>query len=707
MSLFERLPLGLLPGHFYAMMRLAAWAQRGHAVGRELLFIQTDPPEIRRRSHTSGRVISTASLPDSGQGSPAAPSVTDPMTEPLGLVVPKAPPPQIPDTRPARYGQMDHVQEPELGYHKVVFSPSEPRLVRPRPVVASTPARATSLSRPRSPTLPPPSLPPTQTVPPLPIEDSELAMPGASSSGKPMGVLPDSPIAVPALRPPAPMPLQQVSPLIQASLNARSEFKKASRQWRPKTFTVLSSSSGQFEPDKPHLLNGQEVSPQALSVHTKRRTTSATKLSSQLASQDLRTTTDPSPTGDASQVQTIAPKPSYFGRERGVLPTWLREQYEEGNVLYPPPDPADASVVNVFDALHNKAQQSLNGSERAAASINRNTPFFPPHERDRERAERATANGSGPEQYRRLNEETSSGRQPFVETIGERSGPKPGTGRFKTHLKGRRPELGMASQTWGTQFEAGTYAGFKSTPLARDQRMQLPHVSSKRSFHYRPIQEFQPMLTMPNDSEAGPHAEDDRFRGPEEGSRFDPFNVQGDRPRLSRTQSLTLRPSDEQRLSLHGDVPRARLKAEHRMNTSPALHSRRDAEEVPSRKSSRRMSKSKSVDMSKWLFTTAIMAESSAEPLAPKPKAELEPEQLEQERDVSLPGDHSDAGTMLDHEAVREAEPEDQATIKADSAVDAWSQDQPTETPPHEVDAEAIAETSVEVDAEANDDAAP
>ena len=28
LSLFERLPLGIRHGHFYAMLRLAAWAQR-------------------------------------------------------------------------------------------------------------------------------------------------------------------------------------------------------------------------------------------------------------------------------------------------------------------------------------------------------------------------------------------------------------------------------------------------------------------------------------------------------------------------------------------------------------------------------------------------------------------------------------------------------------------------------------------------------
>ena len=656
MSLFERLPLGLLPGHFYAMLRLTAWAQRGHAVARDLLFIQTDPPEIRRRRHANTRIISTASLPETVHGSPAALSAIDQVSDSHGMNVPKAPQRPVPDMRPAQYGPMEHVQEPELGYHKVVFSPSEPRLVRPRPVVASMPAHSVTEPRPHSPALPPAPAPPGQALPPPPAEEAEPAAPASSS--KPISVLPDSPISVPALRPHAPMPLQQVSPLIQASLNARSEFKKASRQWRPKTFTVLSSSTGQFQPDKPHLLNGQEVSPQALSVHTKRRTTSATKLSSQLASQDL------SGVGDSSHTQTIAPRPLYFGRERGVLPTWLREQYEEGNVLYPPPDPADASVVNVFDALHRKAQQSMNGSERAAASINRNTPFFPPHERDRERAERATANGSGPEQYRRLNEETSVGMRSSAETLGERG--KLATSRSKPHLRSRRPEPGMASHTWGTQFESGTYAGFK-TPMARDQRLQLPHVSSKRSFHYRPIQEFQPMLAMPHDgADAVPADDPDRSRATEDG---EPVSVHaGDMPRLSRTQSLTLRPSETQR-SMPGDVSRPRLKAQHQASTSPLFtHSRRADDEVVSRRSSRRMSKSKSADMSKCISTSANAAAApDLDPVphsatdetaptdlkAPEPSSEsaADARPLSQEpeaKDPSGTGDNSDAGTTVD-----------------------------------------------------------
>lgn len=41
MCLFERLPFGLLPGHFFAMVRLAAWAQQGKQPASDLIFTQS------------------------------------------------------------------------------------------------------------------------------------------------------------------------------------------------------------------------------------------------------------------------------------------------------------------------------------------------------------------------------------------------------------------------------------------------------------------------------------------------------------------------------------------------------------------------------------------------------------------------------------------------------------------------------------------
>lgn len=42
MSLFERTPLGIKPGHFFAWMRLASWAQQGQVPSKGLLFTQSE-----------------------------------------------------------------------------------------------------------------------------------------------------------------------------------------------------------------------------------------------------------------------------------------------------------------------------------------------------------------------------------------------------------------------------------------------------------------------------------------------------------------------------------------------------------------------------------------------------------------------------------------------------------------------------------------
>lgn len=528
LSLFERLPLGIKYGHFYAMLRLAAWAQRGHAITRDLLFVQTEPAESRRRRR--GRPSSTLTA------APMADADMTPMVTamPVSLEVPKAPPRQLPDD----HELVRHHSGSDLDHGKVVYSPPESHLVRPMPVVAR---------------------PATNKAPPLDDADAQRPeRPPLMTESHPL------------LRPSAPMPLaQQVSPLIQASLNARSQFKKASRTSRPKTFTVLSSSSGQFQRDKPHLLNGEEISPHALSPDTKRRSTSATKLSSLIASQDFKPGAPPLRAGMSGQ--TIAPKPSYFGRERGVLPAWLREQYEEGNVLYPPPDPADPSVTSVYDALDNKAHNTMNGSERAAASINRHTPFFPPHQRDLERAELTTLSANGPAQYKKLNEETSVGKRTSNDSLTQERGAKLLGSRSKSTLntKGRRLEH-SPSQNWGTQLESGTYAGFKSTPSSRDLRLQpLARVSAKRSFQIRPTQEFQPILAPLPAETAVHHAQEST--GDTDNKPPAPLRAQDDLrtewllrahdlpPRLTRSHSLNMRQPEVHRFKLQGDATRPQL----------------------------------------------------------------------------------------------------------------------------------------------------
>lgn len=46
LPLFERTPLGLASGHFFAMLRLVSWAQQGRAATKDLIFTQTQPARI-------------------------------------------------------------------------------------------------------------------------------------------------------------------------------------------------------------------------------------------------------------------------------------------------------------------------------------------------------------------------------------------------------------------------------------------------------------------------------------------------------------------------------------------------------------------------------------------------------------------------------------------------------------------------------------
>ncbi|WFD01381.1 hypothetical protein MOBT1_000044 [Malassezia obtusa] len=480
MSLFERLPLGLTPGHFFAMLRLASWAQQGRIIAKDLIFVQTVPPVPRRRRQHGPSRIGSASNELTRTASRHSPLF---LPQPMLMDVPKAPPRQVPDddvTARRRDALLDGDHEDEVSETR-----SSPRVVRPKPVVAR-PADGGE-ARLSSTHLPPPA------------DDLSAARQPSRTSLR----APDSPGLLPPRlsldRPSAPQPQPQVSPLIQASLNARSEMKKASRQAsRPKTFTVLSSSSGQVERDKPRLLTGQEAPPHAQPLsQSKRRTQSINKMSSFLA-QEARQNSGDANDGTSSvkyvsPAQTVAPKPSYVGRHHGILPAWLREQQEEGNVAYAPPD--ESSTPSVFEALDEKVHESMHGSEHAAASIDRNTPFFPPHKRDLDRVAQANLEGSGPAQYRALNAQTSAAS----DAGGTRM--KLSNSRSKGALASKAPPAvprRRVDPVWGTLLEAGTYAGFKSMPSARDLRLLTPRkeLGSKRAPHYPmpPSQEFQPML---------------------------------------------------------------------------------------------------------------------------------------------------------------------------------------------------------------------
>ncbi|WFD35014.1 hypothetical protein MCUN1_001860 [Malassezia cuniculi] len=408
MCLFERLPLGLMPGHFFAMVRLAAWAQQGSQPSRDLIFTQTAPPRTRRRKKNS-----------------EAASVTE---QPL-LSAPGS----------ATQAQTQSSSSRSRGE-------SNPRLVRPTPVVAR----------------------PSRNILRGLADDAQLHLHAIEVPSAPPPVVEEmdllrathdqSPVRPTLLdRPSAPLPPQQVSPLIQASLNARSEVKKASRQaLRPKTFTVLSSSSGQFDRAKARLLTGQEAPPEAQPAHGKRRTHSLSK--------------NALDEGDAKfSPHTIAPKPSYLRKTSASLPAWLREQEEIGDK-----QGHELEGPSVLETLNNKAEQ-MDAGQKAAASIDRNTPFFPPHQRDLERATEELQGGSLA-RYRALNAQTS-----------ETSRSRLHSSKSKQALQRRRSEaLQSQVQPWGTMLEAGTYAGFRPLTSRGDLRLLTPlkEQQAKREFQH-------------------------------------------------------------------------------------------------------------------------------------------------------------------------------------------------------------------------------
>lgn len=131
------------------------------------------------------------------------------------------------------------------------FKQSKPRIVRPTPVVATAnspvpnPFRNTGSSNknggPES----------TRSV------GSHVSAEAGGGGPFASPPLPPRPLALEKLPPPLP-PRLPVSPLIQASLNARSEVQRAKKALPPKTFSVIQSNTGKpQEKAAPRLLTGQ------------------------------------------------------------------------------------------------------------------------------------------------------------------------------------------------------------------------------------------------------------------------------------------------------------------------------------------------------------------------------------------------------------------------------------------------------------------
>ncbi|PWN49445.1 hypothetical protein IE53DRAFT_143207 [Violaceomyces palustris] len=614
LSLFERTPFGLAPGHFYALMRLVSWKQQGQVASKHLVFIQTSPAKTGSRSSKPSPAMASTPTFATSPKSLAAPAIPKPPAkpdlqtkplltpvreEPSPMLAPLVPvassmappavplkpsqqaPPAVPKNKPissavepavgissasqlnpvtslpqqkivppppsasanpfrdptasvaattsvpiATSSASSSVGQGLLGFDPAPnpFKQSKPRIVKPTPVRASSPA--SNPFRHGTPSM-------HNALPPRIQVDGDASSSSSSQRSKRDRGANSPPLPPrPSLNPP-PLP-PRISPLIQASLNARSEVRKAQQALPPKTFTVLQSSSSRHghssSIDQPRLLTGQaaplDILPPPPQHYAKRRTVSGSKpeaLSSavgdsrrsvsdaqvvhrnnSLSGSDLEKDVgaaersangvlkraEGSEVAESSvsqaRVPTVVPKPSYAYQNsdggsrstkgKATLPSWLREQEElqrEALALgeSPPAPPPIGSTPHgsrgsqqpktVLAELDEQVDR-MSDEARAAATIERNNPFFPPHARDQERAGGDLASSSFDIARQRMETDASASESNQVapgntsrplgrsKTIGSRAMPPP-----------PRRRLDSFPQGWGTTLESGTYAGFK------------------------------------------------------------------------------------------------------------------------------------------------------------------------------------------------------------------------------------------------------
>ncbi|EST04897.1 hypothetical protein PSEUBRA_005693 [Kalmanozyma brasiliensis GHG001] len=155
LPLFERTPLGLGSGHFFAMLRLVSWAQQGRSATKDLIFTQTKPARIALpKKVTPPQSASAVSFGNVQQiTSPGPRSLT---AGPSSLITAqpnsvKLPPPPKPEAStkplltpvreeaPVNLNEMDETAQ--AGHMKpppaVPAKPQMPKLVAPKAKVAN------------------------------------------------------------------------------------------------------------------------------------------------------------------------------------------------------------------------------------------------------------------------------------------------------------------------------------------------------------------------------------------------------------------------------------------------------------------------------------------------------------------------------------------------------------------------------------------
>lgn len=375
----------MLPGHFYALLRLASWVQQGESPSKTLIFTQTDPPRIRSEignGELDNSLAETSALTDRSHRNSMPPSSS---IGQLNRNTRSVPPPAGLNEHHTLLASSTGMQQRQSILQEPLLPVSELRVIHHNDGTAPPPVPDDS-HKPNNPFRPSPQTPhlitphisvappPSSSMPPMggaaimgfdpapnPFRQSKpklvkptpivadsstqvLGRPssaavdpfksgqsvssrgGSSVSGRSLHEL--SPLN--ELKPP-PLPPRHISPLIQAGLNARSQVKKKQEALPPKTFTVLQSTQSRHPAEKPRLLTGQAAPPP---LPAKRRSITDTRISgSSITGGQGDTSTsrisDHVPDRRVGPLPApIAPKPSYGGKSKTGVPAWLREQEE-------------------------------------------------------------------------------------------------------------------------------------------------------------------------------------------------------------------------------------------------------------------------------------------------------------------------------------------------------------------------------------------
>ena len=154
LPLFERTPLGLASGHFFAMLRLISWAQQGRSASKDLIFTQTKPARIALpNKFATPQSASAATFASAQHITPPAPrsltaapsslvSAPTPPTKPVPLKPDASTKPLLTPVREESsinlHDSTDSAQSAQFKPPPAVpAKPQMPKLVAPKPKVAN------------------------------------------------------------------------------------------------------------------------------------------------------------------------------------------------------------------------------------------------------------------------------------------------------------------------------------------------------------------------------------------------------------------------------------------------------------------------------------------------------------------------------------------------------------------------------------------